>query len=309
MKLKQILLTALALTLPLAGAMAQQWTTNALPPGLVAWWQAEGNFTETVSNLVTTPSGGPQFVADGRIGQAVRFNGFTQWARISSGGLARGRSEVTVAAWIRPRGSQGGSYTWGHVWFESTASTYGGPDNYTRLSLVVDSGGTVRMVGRDSEDGTFFGVNSTNTIPSNTWTHIVGTWQAGEGLKLYLDGTLNNSLVVPALGPFTTSAANYVMIGASRPVANDETFNGDVDDLMHFGRALTAAEVAYLHSGIPTLNIASAADRVTLSWLAPAGWVLEGTNALSATPPFVAGRATDLSAQRRRDVGHVHQPS
>jgi hypothetical protein len=53
---------------------------------------------------------------------------------------------------------------------------------------------------------------------------------------------------------------------------------------MHFGRALTAAEVAYLYSGIPTLNIAAAADQVTLSWLAPAGWVLEGTNALSATP-------------------------
>ncbi|MEI6567394.1 MAG: LamG domain-containing protein, partial [Verrucomicrobiota bacterium] len=234
------------MTLPLAGAKAQQWTTNALPPGLVAWWQAEGNFTETVGNLVTTPSGGPQFVADGRIGQAVRFNGSSQWARITSGGLARARGEVTVAAWIRPRASQGGSYTWGHVWFESTGSTYGGADNYTRLSLTVNSGGTVRMTGRDSEDGTVFAVNTTNTIASSTWTHIVGTWKSGEGLKLYLDGTLNNSLVVPALGPFTTSAANYVMIGAAHPTANTETFNGDVDDLMHFGRALTAAEVAYL---------------------------------------------------------------
>ena len=165
------------MTLPLAGAKAQQWTTNALPPGLVAWWQAEGNFTETVGNLVTTPSGGPQFVADGRIGQAVRFNGSSQWARITSGGLARARGEVTVAAWIRPRGSQGGSYTWGHVWFESTGSTYGGADTYTRLSLTVNSGGTVRMTGRDSEDGTVFAVNTTNPYAIS-----IPGWLAGFGL-------------------------------------------------------------------------------------------------------------------------------
>jgi hypothetical protein len=42
-----VLLTALALTLPLAGAKAQPWTTNNLPPGLIAWWQAEGDLLDS----------------------------------------------------------------------------------------------------------------------------------------------------------------------------------------------------------------------------------------------------------------------
>ena len=39
------------LTLPLAGAKAQLWTTNNLPPGCVAWWQAEGNALDQAKHV------------------------------------------------------------------------------------------------------------------------------------------------------------------------------------------------------------------------------------------------------------------
>ena len=47
MTVKQILPAALTLTLPLAGANAQQWSTNTLPSGLITWWQAEGNLLDS----------------------------------------------------------------------------------------------------------------------------------------------------------------------------------------------------------------------------------------------------------------------
>ena len=43
-------LMALALTLSLGAASAQNWTTNTLPAGLVAWWRAEGNYLDSAGS-------------------------------------------------------------------------------------------------------------------------------------------------------------------------------------------------------------------------------------------------------------------
>ena len=67
MKIKS-LFKAVALLAPLGeSVMAQQWTTNKLPPGLVAWWQAESNYLDTVGTNHGSPVGGTTF-APGRAG-------------------------------------------------------------------------------------------------------------------------------------------------------------------------------------------------------------------------------------------------
>ena len=65
-----LLLSALALTLPLGGARAQQWTINNLPPGFIARWQADGNQLDLARAI-------PSF-APGRVGHACQFNGTDQ---------------------------------------------------------------------------------------------------------------------------------------------------------------------------------------------------------------------------------------
>lgn len=241
-------LALLAALLARGADAALPWSAGTLPPGGIAWWQAEGDFAETLGAVAAAPAGAPPFAVGVR-GQALRLDGASQWLRLGSGGLVRGRSAASVAAWVRPRGRQGGGYTWGHVWFESTASTQGSADNYTRFSLAVDSGGGVRVVGRDSEDGAVYALDSSRSLPSNAWTHVVATWKAGVGLALFLNGAPAGARSEPGLGSFTATAANYVMIGASRPAVGSETFNGDVDDLMLFDRALSAADAAWLCAG------------------------------------------------------------
>ncbi len=233
----------------LCGAVyALPWAADTLPPGCIAWWRADGDFTDSAGGVTAIPAGSPQF-SGGVYGQALRLDGASQWLRLSSSGLVRGRSAVTISVWLRPRGKQGGGYTWGHVWFESTASTLNGCDNYTRFSLTVNSGGRVRVAGRDSEDGTVYALESARAIPSNAWTHVAATWKAGVGISLFVNGVLDNALSAPGLGAFTATAANYVLIGASRHAFNNETYNGDVDDLMLFDRALSPADVAWLCDG------------------------------------------------------------
>src|SRR5512141_528935 len=75
MHTKQFLLTALALTLSLAAVNAQHWSVNTLPPGLVAWWAAEGSVTDSTANHHDgTVSGGVAYPA-GQYGTGFAFDG------------------------------------------------------------------------------------------------------------------------------------------------------------------------------------------------------------------------------------------
>ena len=75
------LTAALALTLPLANAQAQTWSTNTLPPGLTGWWQAEGNCLDSAGANHGAPVGAIAFAA-GRAGQCFAFSGTNQGVSI-----------------------------------------------------------------------------------------------------------------------------------------------------------------------------------------------------------------------------------
>lgn len=63
-----------ALALPFAAATAPQWTTNKLPPGLIAGRQAEANALDSAGTQQGSGSTMPAY-APGRCGQAFQFNG------------------------------------------------------------------------------------------------------------------------------------------------------------------------------------------------------------------------------------------
>jgi len=75
-----------------------------------------------------------------------------------------------------------------------------------------------------------------------TWHHvaIVREGTGTDELKFYLDGTA----VGTATHSDSISNANTLYIGATR--WNDEVFNGELDDVRLYTRALTSAEVQCL---------------------------------------------------------------
>jgi hypothetical protein len=85
MNMKRTSVTALALTLPLAGANAQQWSTHALPAGLIAWWAAEGNLLDAVGAHHGDGSAAPTFAPERKIlptvGQARDRLSYNQGSR------------------------------------------------------------------------------------------------------------------------------------------------------------------------------------------------------------------------------------
>lgn len=82
-------------------------TSTAAPSDLVGWWPGDDNTLDLAGGVTATPVGGPGFVADGKGGAAMRFDGVNQCHQLATSGLVKGLSEATIEAWVRPRGPHG----------------------------------------------------------------------------------------------------------------------------------------------------------------------------------------------------------
>src|SRR5262249_1327141 len=82
-------------------------------------------------------------------------------------------------------------------------------------------------------------VASTTVIQTGVWYHVAGTWDSAVGLKLYVNGTAEstNAALVTRL-----ASGQPLQIG-NQPVFGPRLFNGLIDEVQIFNRALSAAEV------------------------------------------------------------------
>ncbi|MGB2088309.1 MAG: LamG-like jellyroll fold domain-containing protein, partial [Psychroflexus salarius] len=128
-------------------------------------------------------------------------------------------------------------------WMKSNAN----PNNFEILvadgeagfGLLLNADGTI-MLGAEGEF-----INSTSTLTDGEWHHVAGTFflDGNEtSLKLYIDGTLDQSVILNGL-LFLNDPSTPVFIGGSvsGPANN---FNGSMDDLHFWNTALTASEIS-----------------------------------------------------------------
>lgn len=213
---------------------------TAPPAGLVAWWPGDGHYFDLVGGHNGTPSGAVGF-SPGRVGQALNLAGSEDYVKVAFGGM-QGWSEATLQAWIKPS-----QIVLGCVYAE-----YRTVGEYGRFWMGTDSLGRVYVAGRDTasgDTGQVKGITSVGTVPIDAWTHVVGVWKAGEGVRIYLNGELDNQWLSPALGPFTSTASVTVDIGTGselHPAA--ENFQGAIDEVALFNRALSVSEIAALYA-------------------------------------------------------------
>ena len=86
-------------------------------------------------------------------------------------------------------------------------------------------------------------VEATSALPLNTWSHIVWT-QDGNGVKLYVNG-VNKGLIGTNSGEWWTNHLSAFMTNIGCGWAY---FNGLIDDVRIYNRALSADEIQALYS-------------------------------------------------------------
>lgn len=226
------------------------------------------------SNLVpgapaaTGQAGGGSFpvnISDGKLGQAVQFNGLTNYLTATSSALPNrsvGIRAGSISFWVR---STTQTELQGIMGEFNSGSTTG-------FSVDIGEGGVddfrvyVRM-----QDGAVAGPNGNTPLTdwnNGEWRHIAATWDVNVAAnnKIYFDGvpidaaqqTVANAVFNPYQFPMMIGALN----SRGTPIRH---LDGDLDDLRIYDHVLDVETVLGLTGNpVPTLNVDRATGELTL---------------------------------------------
>jgi hypothetical protein len=216
----------------------------ALPAGCVAWWRAEGNFQDFVGTHPGAAMNGATFAA-GAVGQSMSFDGSDDYVQVPDSAdlnLVSGQG-WTMEGWIKPgRVNQfiahKGSQLSGEVPY------WGVYVNERLLRFEMSSG-------RDSYDS----VSSSSVVAVGQWQHVaVAVDNMGgpiSGYHLYINGTdagISYSHDGTSSGTVNVTEPLRIGVNMGKDGALGNFFDGLIDELAIYKRALTAAEIAALHA-------------------------------------------------------------
>ncbi|MBI5101292.1 MAG: LamG domain-containing protein, partial [Nitrospirae bacterium] len=208
-----------------AGSTGKCRSCTPPPSNMGAWWKAEGNAADATDSHDGTLVNGTAFAA-GKVGQAFSFDGVDDYVR--AGLVSTAVDNITMDAWIYWNGSNSS--------FSNQLIFYNGLSSASGYGLYLTNGGLVVIL-----RGGVAWVNSSTTLtPGGGWQHLAlvrdnGIW------SWYLNGVAQ-TMDSPALSPNTPT--HYMSIGGQ----GGESFNGRIDEVEIFGRALTADEIAEIYN-------------------------------------------------------------
>lgn len=212
----------------------------------------------------TLENGQPHFV-DGRIGAAASFDGERFITAGNSPNLGY-ENEFTLSAWIYPTADSG-------VIFSRATE---GDQGEVGWGIYLEEGKLrLNLSTRVLDDGV--AAETVQGIQLNRWQHITATYDGSktpEGMRVYVDGEVRElegllNLVgnrLPQRYPLRIGAS-----GSSKP-----NFQGNIDDVRIYDRALSAEEVAVVATADSISEIAglrsdertqAQADKLRLSFL------------------------------------------
>jgi hypothetical protein len=195
--------------------------------GLVAHWKldqtgADTSAPDTIGTHNGTVTGTAQWTA-GKIRNAFDFDQATVISCGTNSALDL-TSQGTIAAWVDADDLGGGGG--GRVYDRGNVSLYLTVASSTNARFVIGGGpGTSTII----------------PFPFSQPHHIAVTW-SGTTVKYYLDGSLDRTVTIAAP---TSSPSSTARIGDN--VNNDRDFDGRIDDLRIYDRALTEDDIDELY--------------------------------------------------------------
>ena len=215
-------------------------STDPGASGLAARYSLDNNLDDTSGNGLGsgTAVGMPTYV-DGIVGngQAMAFNGVDDFLELPVGGVIESADNITIACWA-DFSNEGGA--WQRLWDFGSGQD---ANPYMFVCPRVNTSGPVRLVIRSQTVAESI-VESSSTLPSG-WQHVAAVID-GDALTmtLYINGSLaaqGTTAVKPSdLG---NTVQNYV---AGSQYAADALYQGSIDELIIYTRALSESEVRYL---------------------------------------------------------------
>jgi hypothetical protein len=223
-------------------------TMNAQVPsyvptnGLVAYYPFNGNANDVSGNANNGTNNGATLTTDrfGNANSAYSFNGINNFISTNTSSILFPNG-ITFCAWINP-------------------TVY---KNASIVDKMLDSGSGFRINTRENSISpgltpkkiwsqcTYYGQASVScsTVSTtdqnlNNWQFIVGTFGSDGKLKLYYNGLLENQITTS----YNVSNNSPILIGRGSTSITYENFQGYIDDVGVWNRALTIDEITNLYN-------------------------------------------------------------
>ncbi|MBI2412063.1 MAG: hypothetical protein HYV24_02490 [Deltaproteobacteria bacterium] len=227
------------LTGQLFGTVSAKIEIDPLAP--IALYHFNNSWIDSSGNgYNATTYGGAAFDTNAKAGShSANFNGTSSYLGIKSSALIANNSQSTLEAWVYP---------------SSTCQ-----QNRTLYSENIDVGAVFMLtlncsgyasfnIWRTDIAGNWVSVTSGTALTSNSWSHVAATLDSS-GMKIFVNGSLagtNASNTLPSNGSIIE-----VDIGKVKNDGGRDFFNGLVDEVTIYDRALSASEIL-AHAQIDT---------------------------------------------------------
>ncbi len=223
--------------------------TNASPSGLISLWSGDGSAEDSPGGNNGTALGGAAYLA-GQHEQAFLFNGAVGNCIRIPYAANLSTPNYTVSAWVKPLAQISGGINQVALFAQNSG----------RVQLVAQSGTTgVRVTFQFNSPANWQILQSQGEIPIGQFSHVAATWD-GTTERLYLNGVLSAQRVASAAPgdsgcDFFIGGINSTAGGAGCQYSG-QFFQGLVDEVSYYGRALSAPEILGAFQGqLPPLNV------------------------------------------------------
>ncbi len=190
------------------------------------------------------PTNSPLWV-QGKVNTALLFDGGDDMVVVENSPALNPTNELTITAWVRWDSPPENGNEWATIINKNGDSQYRIQHNrineYFEFAIRTSSGNRW--------------IISTTSPQEDVWYHVAGTYD-GEDLKIYVNGVMENS--TNWSGSINTSNAPLVF---GNRIWGDRGFDGIIDEIGLWGRALTDAEIEELYlEGVDDDVIESCSD-------------------------------------------------
>jgi hypothetical protein len=218
-------------------------SAGSLSDGLIGHWTFDGRDTNTVGTVDVSNNDNHGALKNspvpvlGKLGQAMKFNGTDEY--VVSTAMPAITDAFSFVVWVKADPSQGSS---------PTILAY----QDTSWGLLLERGvdGTIHVYNNDDWQW----LNSSGfDYDYGNWQHIAVTWSQDTGLEtFYENGVQANQYAGETTAVSSVSDASELKIavraGSSKSGALGTYFNGFVDDVRIYNRALSAEEIKRLYN-------------------------------------------------------------
>jgi len=193
------------------------------PSGLISWYQAEGNADDAQGAHHGTLQGGVTFDPNGVAGQAFSFDGVNDYVDL---GNWFNLQTFTIAMWVKAGVAQA-------QYADIIDNNHTGARSWV---LQYDNVGSLYHWGAATGGST---VVTDIDLPPGLWKYLVITRDVSHVARVYLNGALLGSAA--GAGAIFYDGSEFLRL--SRWGGGGRHWNGQLDELEIYNRALSAAEV------------------------------------------------------------------